>query len=133
MSVLNSCFFLGIDDLRINKNCSITQVDGKFYLKKYRHFDNDNFEITIIPLEISEKNKVNSDGRKVIIKENIYIDYNVMFIDSLGVKKNEKCSKLLYKESDIIPYSIWINTLKAANFIDSTFFHRYRSVVSFVI
>lgn len=143
MSVVESCRFLGIDQLYIGKSDinnneynSIILLDNKYYLKKYIYYSNDCYEIVIKPLEHIEQPKLNYfnkiiDDKTVTIKDDIYLLYSILCIDSSGIQKIERCTQLLYEKNDSIPFSEWINTLKAASFIDASFFERYRNIIFF--
>ena len=142
MSVVESCRFLGIDQLYIGKSDtnnnndiyeSIILLDNKYYLKKYIYYSNDCYEIIIKPLEQPNLDYFNKiiDNKTVTIKDDIYLLYSILFIDSSGIQKIEKCAQLLYEKNDSIPFSEWINTLKASIFIDLSFFERYRDVIFF--
>jgi hypothetical protein len=139
-----SCCFLGIDQLYIgnsgkNKNeyNSIILLDNKYYFQKYIDNYDDCYEIILQSFEDLKQSKLNyfnkiiDNNRRVTIKDNIYLLYCIICTDSSEIKKIKQFTKLLYKKNDSIPFGEWINTLKAASFIDSSFFQRYRNVIFF--
>ena len=148
--------YIGNSDKNKNEYNSIIRIDDKYYFQKYIDNNDDCYEIILKPLEYFEKmkddyfNKMIDNNRRVTIKDNIYLLYSIICTDSKRNKQftditrnvNEGFSlfsgmimkentKLLYKKNDSIPYREWINTLKAASFIDSSFFQRYRNIIFF--